>query len=204
MLLRRPFHRLLACVTAVASLQADMSWSGTPASRSNPFEFLAPSIVVSGEEKARLDRDQVLARTLSGQDGQLAVFVATRLNARPDALTAWMRAIAELKRSRFVLAAGRLSDPPRASDLDDLTLDERDLDAIRRCRPGACGLKLSDWEIDWLTVAAARAGANWRAAVQQEFRRTLVDRDSRPSRCWGSRWRSGPSAEWQPACGHSS
>ena len=33
----------------------------------------------------RLDRDQVLTRTLSGKDGQLAVFVATRLNAPPDA-----------------------------------------------------------------------------------------------------------------------
>lgn len=42
--------------------------------------------------------------------GSFAVFVATRLNAPPDALVAWMRAIAELKRSKFVLAIGRFSD----------------------------------------------------------------------------------------------
>ena len=34
----------------------------------------------------------MLARTLPAQTGELAVFVATRLNARPDALTAWTRA----------------------------------------------------------------------------------------------------------------
>jgi hypothetical protein len=145
----------------------------------NPFEFLAPSIVVSSDDRARLDRDQVIARTLPGPKGQLAVFVATRLHARPDVLAAWTRAIAELKRSRFVLAVGRFSEPPRPSDLDDLTLDERDLDALRRCRPGACGLKLSTAEIDALTAVGARGGADWRDAIQREFRRLLVARVNR-------------------------
>jgi hypothetical protein len=168
--------RWLACAMVVA-LQTGKSYgSDGPGARSNPFGFLAPSIIVSAEDRATLDRDRVLARTLPGPSGQLAVFVATRLNARPDALTAWTRAIAELKRGKFVLAAGRFSDPPQESDLAGLTLDERDLDAIRRCRPGACGLKLSAAEIGRLTGAGAHAGAEWRAVLQQEFRRLLVDR----------------------------
>ena len=144
-------------------------------SRSNPFEFLAPWVVVSEADRARLDRDQVLARTLSGRDGQLAVFVATRLNAQPDALVAWTRAIAELKRSKFVLAVGRFSDPPLLSDLDTLTLDQRDLDAIQRCRPSDCGLKLSAADIEALTAVVAAAGTEWRDAAQREFRRLLVE-----------------------------
>jgi hypothetical protein len=142
----------------------------------DPFEFLAPWIAVSKEDRARLDRDQVFARTLSGKAGQLAVVVATRLNADPDALAAWTRAIAELKRSKFVLAIARFSDPPSPSDLDGLTLDEHDLEAIRRCRPGACGLKLSAADIETLTAVVASAGVGWRDAVQQEFRRLLVER----------------------------
>ncbi len=167
--------RLLVCIALAAALQA-RTWSGSGASdaRTNPFEFLAPSIVVSSDDRARLDRDEVIARTLPGPKGQLAVFVATRLNAQPDVLAAWTRAIAELKRSRFVLAVGRFSDPPRPSDLDGLTLDERDLDALRHCRRGACGLKLSAAEIDALTAVAA--GADWRDAIQREFRRLLVAR----------------------------
>lgn len=142
----------------------------------DPFDFLAPWIVVSAADRARLDRDQVLARVLPGRDGQVAVFVATRLNAPPDALVAWTRAITELKRSKFVLAIGRFSDPPAASDLGPLTLDQRDLDGIRRCRPGDCGLKLSAAEIEALTGAAAGAGDGWRDAVQREFRRLLAKR----------------------------
>jgi hypothetical protein len=149
---------------------------GRPREHGDPFEFLAPTIVLSEADRAGLDRDQVLARVLSGRDGQLAVFVATRLDASPDALVAWTRAIAELKRSRFVLAVGRFSDPPRPSDLGQLTLDQRDLDAIRRCRPGDCGLKLSAAEIESFAVAVAAPGDEWRDAVQREFRRVLVKR----------------------------
>jgi hypothetical protein len=58
------------------------------------------------QDRADLDCDQVVARVLSGKGGQLAIFVATRLNAQPDALVVWTRAIPELKRSKFVLAIG--------------------------------------------------------------------------------------------------
>src|SRR5688572_3788902 len=105
-------RRLLWTLAAVALPVATGLFGRAESARSDPFEFLAPSIVLSREDRDRLDRDQVLARTLSGRDGQLGVFVATRLNVQPDALVAWTRAIAELKRSKFVLAISRFSDPP--------------------------------------------------------------------------------------------
>jgi hypothetical protein len=131
---------------------------------------------VSARDRADLNRDQVIARVLSGKGGQLAVFVATRLEAQPDALAMWTRAITEFKRSTFVLAIGRFSDPPRPSDVESLTLDQRDLDAIRECRAGDCGLKLAAGDIELLTGAVATAGAEWRDAVQRAFRRLLVQR----------------------------
>jgi len=169
-------RRLTRTAAAVALSIATSPFGGARQPGSDPFQFLAPSVVVSAGDRERIDRDEVLARVLSGKSGQLAVFVATRLNAPPDALMGWMRAIAELKRSKFVLAIGRFSDMPQVSDLDDLTLDQGDLDAIQRCRPGDCGLKLSAEEIESLTAAAAAAGVEWRDAVQQEFRRLLVER----------------------------
>lgn len=170
------FRRLICTAAAVALSLETGPFGGAQQAGRDPFEFLAPSVVVSARDRANLDRDQVIARVMSGKAGQLAVFVATRLKAPPDALVAWTRAIAELKRSKFVLAIGRFSDPPRPSDLADLTLDQRDLDAIGRCRPGDCGLKLSAGDIELLTGAVATAGADWRDAVQREFRRLLAER----------------------------
>ncbi|MGH9348831.1 MAG: hypothetical protein ACRD26_16360 [Vicinamibacterales bacterium] len=117
----------------------------------------------------------MIVRALPGTDGQLAVFAVTRLNAPPDALVAWTRAIAELKRSRFVLALGSFSDPPALSDVEDLMLDERDLEAIRRCAPGDCDVMLSAADIASLRRVVGE-GVEWREAVQREFRRLLVAR----------------------------
>jgi hypothetical protein len=139
-----------------------------------PFGFLSPWIRVSDLDRARLDRGEVLARTLPDADGQVGVFVATRLNAPPRSLTRWTRAIADLKRSRFVLAIRRFSDPPAVSDLDALTLDASDLQDLGRCRPGDCDLKLSAPEIATLS-AATSAGAG-DATVQEAFRHVLLSR----------------------------
>ena len=169
--------RLRWVTLAAALVLASAAWpSPMRSSRVDPFQFLAPSVVLSDSERRHLERDQVVARLLHADDGQLAVFVATRLNAPPDALVAWTRAIAELKRGKFVLAVGRFSDPPRVGDLDTLQLDERDLDAIRACVPGDCGLKLSASEITSLKAAAVAGGLSWRQAVNVEFRRLLVAR----------------------------
>jgi hypothetical protein len=56
--------RTLVCLALVAALLGrTASGSGTPGARLNPFEFLAPSIVVSSDDRARLDRDQVIAQS---------------------------------------------------------------------------------------------------------------------------------------------
>lgn len=169
--------RLLICTAAAGVLLAA---SGQPGvfrqSPADPFAFFEPEVVITRSERRRLERDEAVARTLHGDNGQLAVFVATRLKAPPDALAVWTRAIAELKRSRFVLALGRFSDPPALSDVAGLVLDSRDLQEIRDCIPGDCGLKLSAPEIESLRRAVAGAGADWGQAAQAEFRRLLIAR----------------------------
>jgi hypothetical protein len=161
--------------TAAVILTTGVSSDGQPWPR-DPFGFLAPVVVISDADRRRLDRDEVLAKTLPAMNGQIALFVATRLTAPPDALVAWTRAIAELKRSKFVRQVRRFSEPPSVADLDTLVLDDRDLNAIRQCAPGDCGLKLSAAEIESLSQAIAGAGSAWRDVAQREFRQVIVRR----------------------------
>jgi len=154
-----------------------LPWHGGAAgSADDPFAFFAPWLTISNADRLRLERGDVVVRTLPAEDGQLAIFAAARLQAPPDALLAWTAAIGELKRGPFVLAVRRFSDPPVLEDLDALTLDEGDLDALRRCEAGSCGVKLAAPEIASLRRAIGDAGASWRAAAQQEFRRLLLAR----------------------------
>jgi hypothetical protein len=142
----------------------------------DPFAFFQPLVSVSQADRHRIDRGDAFARILPARDGEVAVFAATRLNAEPERLVRWTRAIEAFKKASFVLAIGRFSTPPVLSDLDRLELDDVDLESIRKCRRGDCGIKLTASDIQSLRVVAASAGAEWKTAVQQEFRRLVLNR----------------------------
>jgi hypothetical protein len=102
------------------------------------------------------------------------MFAAARLHVGPEALMSWTRVIDTLHRGPFVKAIGRFSSMPVESDVDGLTLDAGDLDALRRCRPGDCKVKLAAAEIVAVQQAIAAGGADWRAAAARAFRRLLA------------------------------
>ena len=128
-------------------------------------------------ERHSLERGQPVVVTLESKRPELAIFSAIQLgpDVAPERAAAWMRRVEDLRRSRHMLASGRFSTPPRQADLDDLVLDEGDLEDIRRCRPGACDVKLSAREIGEL-MAITAAATQWRDEVQVAFRQILLRR----------------------------
>jgi hypothetical protein len=142
----------------------------------DPFEFFQPSIHLTQEDRTQLDRDEPVARILPNAGGEIAVFAAVRVAVDGNRLVAWIRRIDDLKRSLYVPAIGRISEPPRIEDLADLELDEDDLADVRACRSQNCAIALSAAEMTQLQRAASGAGSKWRAAVQREFRRIVFER----------------------------
>ena len=142
----------------------------------DPFAFFRPAVNVSPKERQALDKGEALVTVLPGQDREMAVFAALPVHVGGNRLVAWVREIAQLKKSSFVLAIGRFSVPPRIEDLDGLALDDEDLDAVRRCRPGDCGLKLSAPEIARLQQTIAGAQREWKPLLQRAFRRVVLER----------------------------
>jgi hypothetical protein len=147
-----------------------------PATALDPFAFFRPSIAVSADDRRKLDRGQSIARVVRGTDREVGVFAAVQVSFDGDRLVAWVRQIAELKKSPYVLAIGRFSDPPRSEDLNGLTLDDEDLSAIRRCRPGDCDLKLARAEMNVLRQTLAKSGHDWKPALQDAFRQIVLRR----------------------------
>jgi hypothetical protein len=141
----------------------------------DPFAFFEPTVQLTAGERANLDRGDVVVRLLPHGEGDVAVFAAVRVRADGPRLVAWVNDIAALKKSAYVRAIARFSDPPVLDDLRTLTLTDDDLQSIRSCRPGDCALKLAAPEMASLRQAAS-AGGDWRAAVLDAIRRIVLDR----------------------------
>jgi hypothetical protein len=152
----------------------DLAGRATP-TKGDPFSFFEPVLTITPTQRQRIDAGEILAHILPADDHEVAVFAASKLDAQPEALVRWTQAIEALKRSPFVVAIRRFSNPPRLSDLDALVLDDVDLEGIRECEPGNCSVKLAAHEIESLKKVAA-SGGDWKPAVQREFRRLLLTR----------------------------
>lgn len=127
----------------------------------------------------RLDAGEALIDLLPADSKEVAVRAVTRIEAHPKRLIQWTRRIEALSQGRYVPAIGRFSNPPRLSDLGALSLDDEDLTDLRRCRPGKCGVKLSDAEIARMREALSAAGVEWKNAAQQTFRTIVLARAER-------------------------
>ena len=140
------------------------------ADRRDPFAFLSPDIVVTPADRARLDAGQTFVRVLPGRDGFLSLMAIVQVDTSADRVLAWSRSVEALQKGKYVPEIGRFSLPPHVEDLQGLTIDSEDVDALEQCRPGHCGLKLSDIEIARLQAAQSRA------QLDALFRRFLIER----------------------------
>ncbi len=145
-------------------------------SEGDPLAWLQPTVVATAEDRQQLERGAPIARVVPAKGLEVAVWAAVPVDIDGDRLVAWMRRIEALKQSSYVLAIGRFSDPPRIEDLASLALDDEDLSRVEDCRPGRCGLKLSSEEMTELQRATHAAGSDWKAALQQAFRRAVLKR----------------------------
>jgi hypothetical protein len=142
----------------------------------DPLASFAPHGFLDTKKQADLSAGAAVVDVVPAHSGDIAVFGAAKIRVGNDRLAAWMRQIEDLQQGPFVPIAGRFSDPPRLQDLDRLVLDGSDLEDIRDCERGDCGLKLSADEIDRLRRRTMIAGERWQSAVQTEFRSIVLGR----------------------------
>lgn len=131
-----------------------------------------------GFEPGQLDRvdrgEVVLGNTLFDKDDVFAIAGALRVEGD---LTTFVRTMHPRWRFAHPTAdapMGVFSDPPVVRDVAGMQLDPFMLDAIRKCKPGNCGIQLTT-----TAMTALRDGIDWTApgheqVVQERAREFLV------------------------------
>ena len=127
--------------------------------------FLRDNFGVTAGEFQRLGTGSAVARTLDTSDGrEVATFGVVRLGVPASFYVDQLRDVAAFKRDPAVLQIGVFATPAQAAELGGLSLESQDVDRLRRCRPGDCGLQLSreaiqrfSRDVPWDTPDAAPA-----------------------------------------------
>jgi len=140
-----------------------------------PFSFFNPVVQLGADDIDRIRSGRVVSQTIQSSGHDLAVLAAGSLRITPDAFVSRVTDIVQLRRSRVVPAVARFSSPPTLEDLAALTLSKEDLEQLRECQPGDCGLKLADAEIRRIQAALASGGVE-HSTAERAFREILLER----------------------------
>jgi hypothetical protein len=167
-------RNVLVVSVAVLSLLGSLQAGRRTLEETSDFAFLQPWFDVQREERQKLAQRGVVVRGLPANDEQIGIIAVCAVAISPDAFVARLRAPGGLNGAESV--GGRFDDPPVLENLAQLSLDEGDLDRLRRCRPGDCRLNLADHEISAVQQAFATTLGGASGEVNRVFRRAVLDR----------------------------
>lgn len=128
------------------------------------------------DDLAAVERGEIVIRLLPVVDKrEVAVCGVVRLRGTPDVIAkAFKESLAQQGR-QSILAIGSFSNPPTLVDVESLSLENRDIEDLKRCAVGKCEMKLST-----AMIARFHQEVNWTAPDHQLqanrlFRQMLMD-----------------------------
>jgi len=130
----------------------------------------------SAAELTAIDQGHPAVRSLKGGDRhEVATAGAVRIDVPLGLFVDRFNDIVSFKRSSLVLQIGKFSNPLSLRDLEGLTLDQADVDDLRRCRAGSCGLQLTADQIHRLSQEVNWSEPDARARASRLFREMLIE-----------------------------
>ncbi|MGH9323260.1 MAG: hypothetical protein ACRD21_05500 [Vicinamibacteria bacterium] len=146
----RSSHFVVALAVAAASPGQDLATSLRDYLRQREF---------SEKDLRAVERGQAVVKLLDAEDdSETQLLGVVKIQGAPEEFLSRYRGIVSFEKGAGILQIGLLSDPPAVDDLAALTIDPVDVEDLKECRPGDCGIKLSaeaiqtfqriDWEAE--------------------------------------------------------
>lgn len=139
-------------------------------------DYLVKNSIFSKDDISKLESGEMIARLLPNDDKRgVEVCGIISVNASPDTgLKAFYDTMSRENKAS-ILALGKFSESPSIEDLQSLTLDKHEIEGIKQCRVGNCGMRFSaemierfQKEIDWNS-------ADYSQQVNSLFKEMILD-----------------------------
>lgn len=137
---------------------------------------LTQRAALSADQIAALERGELVVQVINSNDKrEVVVCGVMELPSDPEtALKAFQLSSSQLKQ-KSILQSGKFSNPPRVEDLGSLTLNDRDIEDLKKCSVGDCKLKLSTAMIQRFQKSIDWNAIDYKEQVNQLFRLMIVE-----------------------------
>jgi hypothetical protein len=133
----------LGVILLALLIPRDVATGETPAAEPPPLPFLRKVIQLTDDQLARIEKGEVVTKQLPSPDKpEIAAFGVVRVKGTTATLRERMRDFQSFRKIPQIPEIGRFSSPPRIEDLAGLTFPAADIDALKRCKPGQCDVKI--------------------------------------------------------------
>jgi hypothetical protein len=125
--------------------------SQEPEQTPEPLRFFREYVGLNDQQIATIRSGKALARVLESRTpDEVFVFGAVYVESTPEKYVKLASNIDSLRKLPNYLAIQEFSNPPQLSDLDGFTLDEQDIQELKKCKPGHCEVQLPSEAIEGL------------------------------------------------------
>jgi len=139
-----------------------------------PRPFLRKAIQFTDAQLAAVERGEAVIKQLeTTEKAEVAAFGVVKVKGTQEMFLQKIRQIHVFRKVPEVLQIGRFSAAPTIADLQGLGWEPADLDALKRCKPGQCDVKIGTMglerlqkEINW---SAKDAGARAEALLKEQM-----------------------------------
>jgi hypothetical protein len=167
----------LCALAASGGLGMAAAQVGRPELAQETRALLMNELQLAESDLTALARGVVVRKTLDTDNPDEVIAVgAVRIGVPRAFLVEQVRDIVAFKQSDLVQQIGTFGTPPRPADLEDLSVPEDDVAAIRTCQPGDCDLKLTTGMLERLQRGVDWESPDARGRASDLFKQLLVER----------------------------
>ena len=162
-------------IVALLIITAGMPLQGF--SQSNPHleAFFRQSIGLTDDQIAAIRNGQAIAKAVPSRiPDEIFLFGAVYIHAAPEAYLRFARDFDRLRKLPSYLALGEFNNPPQLSDLKEFSFDNEDIQALRRCKPGACLIQAPASSIEDFHRSIDWSASDVNAQVNELSRKTAL------------------------------
>jgi hypothetical protein len=162
------YRRFAIRLLAVAVLWVSAAPLRAQSSEPPPRPFLRKVIQLDDQKLAAIDKGEVVTKQLPTTDKpEIAAFGVVKTAGTPDLLLRLAKDVRRFRQVPQIPEMGLFSSPPTLDDLKGLHHPPDDINALKRCKPGSCDVKLGTAALEQM------AKVDWRAP-DAEARATTI------------------------------